>query len=64
MIKGSCDFVCGGHCNNEDITFLICHVISEEHIIKVSFDRMAGTPSFYVIALPSLETIDIVLAEI
>ena len=52
------------HCNSEDISFLICRVISEEHMIKALFNLMVGSPSCYVTTLPSLVTIDIVLVEI
>ena len=52
------------HYNSEDISFLICRVISEEHMIKALFNLMVGSPSCYVTTLPSLVTIDIVLVEI
>ena len=44
--------------------FLICHMISQDHVIKVSCDIMGGTLSRQVFNLSSLVVIDIVLGEI
>ena len=49
VIEGSCDFVtqwsypfakfgCHRHCGSEDIMILVCHVVSQNHVIKESFD--------------------------
>ena len=33
------------HCGSEDITALLCHVISQDHVIKGSCDFMCRSPS-------------------
>ena len=44
--------------------FLICHMISQDHVIKGSCDIMGGTLSRQVFNLSILVVIDIVLGEI
>ena len=43
---------------------LVCRVISQDHVIKVSYNFMAGSPSRLVTTLPSLEVTDIVVVKI
>ena len=47
-----------------EILFLVCHVISEDHLIKGSCDFIGGSPSSYVATLSSLMPIGIVVVEI
>ena len=53
----------GGHTIAVMAIFLICHLISEEHMIKGSFDNMGRRPSMQVTILASLVTISIVVQE-
>ena len=39
---------------NGDIRYLICHVISQKHVIEESSDIVNGSSSWYVTTLPSL----------
>ena len=34
------------HCGSGDKMVLVCHVISQDHVIKGSFDFMGGRPSW------------------
>ena len=43
---------------------LVCHVISQDHVVKGSGDFTSGIPSWKVTTLPSLVAIDIVVEEI
>ena len=43
---------------------LVCDVISQEHVIKGSFDFMSRSPSRQVIILPSFVTIGVAVVEI
>ena len=43
---------------------LVCHLISQNHVIKVSCDLIGRSPSREVIILPSLLTISILVVEI
>ena len=52
------------YCGTENITYLICHVILQDHMIKRFSDFMEGSSSLNVKTLPGLMAIDIVLAEI
>ena len=35
------------HCGSEDIKILVCQVISQDHLIKWSFDFIGRSPSSY-----------------
>ena len=56
----------GGHSHvgSEVIMNLVCHVILQDHEIKVSCDVMSGSPSWYITNLPSLVAIGTVIVEI
>ena len=56
----------GGHSHfgSEGIMNLVCHVILQDHVIKVSYDVMGGSPLWEVTILPSLVGIDTVVVEI
>ena len=43
---------------------LVCHVISQDHMVKGSSDFMGGSPSWYVTTPPSWVAIGIVVMEI
>ena len=43
---------------------LVCHVISQDHMVKGSCDFMGGSPLWYVATLPSWVAIGIVVMEI
>ena len=43
---------------------LVCHMISQDQVVKMSFDFMGGISSQKVNFLPSLVTIDIAIVEI
>ena len=43
---------------------LVCHVIFQDHVIKVLCDFMGGSPSWYITTLPRLVAIDTVVVEI
>ena len=43
---------------------LVCHVISQDHMVKGSCDFMGGSPLWYVTTLPSWVAIGIVVMEI
>ena len=43
---------------------LVCHVISQDHMVKGSCDFMGGSPSWYFTTLPSWVAIGIVVMEI
>ena len=47
-----------------DTKYLICKVISQNHVNEVSSNFMSGSSSWYVTILPSLMSIGIVLVEI
>ena len=49
---------------SRDIIYLICHVTSENHVIKGSNNVMSGNFSWCVTILSSLVVIGIVLVEI
>ena len=51
-------------CSVGDITSLICHVTSQNHVIKGSCDLMCGDSSFYITFLPSLAVISLLVVEI
>ena len=55
-----------GHrcCGSEDITILVCHVISKNHEIKGLCDFLGMIPSKKVRILPGLVTIDTLIVEI
>ena len=38
-------FVSHSHSGSAYIMFLDCHVISQDHVVKGSFDFMGGSPS-------------------
>ena len=48
---------------NEDIIVLVCHVISQDHVIKGWFDFISRSPSRKVTILPSLVAISNVVME-
>ena len=41
------------HCDSGDIIVLVCHVISQEYVIKRSRDFNCSSPSMKVAILPS-----------
>ena len=43
---------------------LVFHVISQDHLIKMSSDVISKSPSRQVTILPSLVTVDTVVVEI
>ena len=53
-----------GHCGNGDIMVLVFHIILEEHIIKRLCNFAAKSTSRQVTILPSMVTINTVVAEI
>ena len=52
-----------GHrpCISRDITYLICHVNLQDHMIKGSCDFIEGSSSLYVTTLPGLVGTSIVV---
>ena len=52
------------HFGGEVIMNLVCHVIFQDHVIKVLCDFMGGSLSWYITTLPSLVAIDTVVVEI
>ena len=56
----------GGHWSSVsgDIKYLICHVISQKHVIEGSSNFMSEASSWYIMTLPSLVATDIVVVEI
>ena len=51
------------HCYTGDLTILICHVTSSNHIFKGSCKFMDGSPLYYVATLPCLVSIGVVQIE-
>ena len=49
------------HCSSEDV-ILVCHVISQDHVIKGSCDFAGRSPTSYI--LPSLVALGTVVVEI
>ena len=45
---------CYKHCGSQDKMVLVCHVISEDYLIKRSYDFMGRKASMKVNTLPSL----------
>ena len=45
MIHRLAKFVCHRYCGSRDIIILVCHVIYEDHMIKVSCDFIGNIPS-------------------
>ena len=43
---------------------VVCHMISQDHVIKGPSDVIGRSPSRYAIILPSLVGIDILVSEI
>ena len=53
--KSSSCLVCGHkHCGSGDTMFLVCHVISLDHMTKGWSNIMGGSRSWQVTSLPSL----------
>ena len=52
------------HCDNEDITVLICHAISLDQVTKRSQSIMGKSSSKLVTNLPSLVGIETAVVEI
>ena len=50
-------------CANGDVKYLICHVISHNHVIEAPCKFMSGNSSFYFATLPSQVVISIVIVE-
>ena len=42
------------HCGSEDIMVLVCHMISQDDLIKGSYNFLGRSPSGLAIILPSL----------
>ena len=55
-----------GHFSNEsgDMTYLICHITSQDREIKGSCDFIGGSFLICITTLPSVMTIEIVVVEI
>ena len=49
---------------SRDITFLVCQVISQDHLINGLCDFVSGCLTWQVTTLPSLVVMDIVIVEI
>ena len=49
------------HCNSEDIMFLVCHMVVQDHVIKELYDFMGRS---HRSILPSLVAIGTVVVEI
>ena len=72
VIKALYDFMVsalskfGGHrhCGTGNVTALVCHLISQDHQIKGSWDFIRRIPSWQVIIPPSLVAISILEVEI
>ena len=73
VIQGSCDFLGrnpsdshGSHsyCDSEDMMFLNCHTIFEDHEIKGPCSFMGGNFSWLAITLPRFAAISIVVVEL
>ena len=47
-----------------DITYLVCHLISQEDVIEGSYDVLCQRHSFYATTLPSLVTIDTAVVQV
>ena len=47
-----------------DITYFICHVASQEHVLERSYDGLGRSPSMYVTTLPRLLAMGIAVGEI
>ena len=56
----------GGHSHfgSEVIMNLVCHVLLQDHVVKVPWDFMGGNSSWKVTTLASLVTIGTVVVEI
>ena len=55
---------CGhNHCGSGDTWFLVCHEISQGHMIKGSCDFIGRSPPRLVTVLPSLVAISTVVVE-
>ena len=56
---------CGGHgyCGSGDIKVLVCQVISQDHLMKLSCDFMDRSPSRQVTILQSLMAIATVVED-
>ena len=56
----------GGHWSSAsgEIAFLICHMSSQDHMIKGSCDFMGENSSLYAIPLPNAVAVGIMVAEI
>ena len=52
------------HSDNGDIVLPVCHVILQDHMIKVSCDFIGRSLSRYVAISPSLVTISTVVVKI
>ena len=52
------------HSCSRDIMVLACYLISQDYVIKKSYDFMGSSPSRCATILPSLEAIDTLLVEI
>ena len=52
------------HYDSGDGWALVCHVILQDHVIKVSYDFRVRSPSSYITILPSLVTISTMVVEI
>ena len=60
----TCTFNGQRPCSSRDITYLICHVTLQDHVIKGSCDFMEGSSSLYVTTMLCLVAINIVVVEI
>ena len=50
-------------CDNRDVTYLICHVSFQDHVITGSCNFLQGSFSLHVTVLPSLVAVVIALVE-
>ena len=57
MSQHSTNFGVHRNCSIGDIMVLVCHIISQNHLIKVSFDFMRRSPSRQVSILQKLVAI-------
>ena len=60
----SANFGCHRHCSNRDMMVFVCHVTSQDHMIKALYDFMIRSLSRYITILASLVAIDTVVVEI
>ena len=52
------------HCGSEDMMFLICHAILQDHVSQKEYIFLARSPWKYVNILSSLVAIDTAVVEI